>query len=281
MIKLLLLGFLLSSFFTPTYATPAKVSVIFLFPDHSALNFINPPTFSWGPLLSFKDLADDPSFICTPREHGCFHPQYGIIPYEDLKGRFSAPNKQHESKRETEDLYLPGFGRESMNAGNMNLVHCGDPENYFNLYCGGPAEEEIQKSSGIHVWIDISTSMRQVDYSRDPKFCQRRIFAQAIQRDCPGEVHFSLFNTSLIPIQGLDRMCSFAGDNNTERIIEWIKRHSMDHLIIVTDVDEINARFMSYLKSIDAQIYGADSEKFIARNLLDNITKIAPECTKR
>lgn len=267
-VKRVILFLTMTLFLSPLWAAPKELTVVFLAePVKSSrlVPFSHPVLYDVQ--LAGHDFSD--GYLpenCIPREGGCFHPQYGFIP--------------HEEGEEKKEVYVPTFGDRTMNAGEMDLVDCEDEKNHFNLYCGRSSEKTAAPLSGerYQVWFDISTSMRRVDYSRDPNFCNRRLFAEKLVRDCTEKPGMSIFNTSLVPISNFAATCRLEGTNNTQRIIDWIGRSNVEHLVVITDVDEINPKLMNFLDAQGARTFGAGDERIFSSQLTEKLGKILPPC---
>lgn len=243
------------------FANEKAVTVIFLAEPVRGSFLDDSITFS-KKIAGFDQAPEN----CVPMQGGCFHPQYGFIPDEN-QGRPNVSTEAGTSERS-------GF-----NATETQLVDCSDPSNYFNLYCGNQGRQEARSPSGLHVWVDISTSMRRVDYSRDPSFCQRRNFVEALKSHCSKDLDVSVFNTQLMPVSTMSSLCRLDGGNNTDRIIEWVERSPAKHILILSDVDEINPQMMNFLNSIRATVYG-DKERIFSDQLNGLIQKLhfASQC---
>lgn len=266
------------------WSVPESVTVVFLAEPTTRNNaslLITPITFSNK--IAGHDFFDEPPENCIPREGGCFHPQYGFIEFRESSASVSDNVDETPAPKE---IYHPSYGGEhSMDAGKMNLVNCEEPGG-FNLYCGTPGEQGVegtrppQAASPYQVWVDISTSMRRVDYSREPDFCKRRMFVEKLARDCPQRPTFSVFNTSLMPVASFSAVCRLSGNNSTSRLIDWIQRSEAENLVIITDVDEINNQLMTYLDSIGAKTIGAGDQRIFASQLTERVSEIIPTCSK-
>lgn len=247
------------------------MTVIFLSEPVGTSGLLIKPSLS-KKLAYYSDL-DHAYDVCVPRSGGCFHPQFGLLPARDDEQGVKPKSPQRERPQRTR---LWDFKT------SKDLIDCQRETHHphFDLYCGEVKEREgvAATSGGVQLWIDISTSMRRVDYSRDPNFCQRRLFVEKVKRDC-SPVDISVFNTQLIPISDISRSCQLSGGNDTQRIIDWIKRNQSEHLIIVTDVDEINPQLMSFLSSIEAETLGDKYQKIFSTQLNELLPDILPSCS--
>jgi hypothetical protein len=258
MIKAFLLFILLSS---DLFAAPQKIEMVFLSPDKkvSLIQLID----QMQNLQKYKKISENEMENCVPMGDGCFHPQLGFIQKSDME-------KTENNKPKIvpdEEVKLKTF-----NAVETSLVNC-DKSNYFDIYCG---QSTAIKNYDTEVWFDVSSSLRQVDYNKDPNFCKRRSFLEAVSAKCKGKVDFSIYNTSLKQLGDFASVCLSYGTNDEKRLLSWIKSSQTRRLMIVTDVDEMSEEMKSYLDISGAKIMGDGVKAFTA----DDLVKYANEFIK-
>ena len=265
MVKLLLV--LLSIVSTTVLADAGQITVYFLSrPDaKGALLELVP-----GPQFSFSKLAQvnlkEEEFKCEPFGDGCFHPQYGYI--EDQEKVMKAiERKQAEVELNT------------INADEVNLINC-EKEYYFDMYCGQAKKEKAarEKPSEFELWIDTSSSMRQVDFSEDQSYCERRRIVAKLQDSCKGKVDVATFDTSKKSLSGLENACTNRGTNDGGRLVKWLKLTDAKSVVIVTDVDEYTGEFREYLDLVGATIIGIGVKPFYATDLYSSLSDFEKFC---
>lgn len=246
-----------------SFADVKSLKVIFLSrPQQTSFNFKK--TYQWvSPMMAQSDPMDN----CQPYGDGCFHPQLGYI--ED-------PEKVKESNKNKlqEEVQL-----KTINAEEVNLINC-DKEYYFDLYCGKAKKGKKAKSfnSKNQLWIDVSSSMRQVDFSEDSAYCERRRFVAKIQKDCGSGLDIYTFNTGRQTMGALESVCINSGTNNGARLVQWLKETQAENIVIVTDVDEYVGEFREYLDLFGAEIEGIGVKPIYASDLFEKSGQLKSFC---
>lgn len=170
---------------------------------------------------------------------GCFHPQLGLIPREGAKEEKPIAPKEIELK--------------TFNSHAVNMIDCKD-DYYFDVFCG--KAKGVAKLSDLEVWVDTSGSMKNVDYSSNPEFCERRRWVSTLESQCPGAFSYYLFDTSKKLMGTKENLCVSRGLNDGKRLVRWLKNSSAKEVWILTDVDEYNNEFREYIDTIGATIHG-------------------------
>ncbi len=253
--KLSALFFLLISF--NLFATPTYIEFIFLSPDKTGalIDYINKKNeFNFSKKVAQAELSN-----CTPMGDGCFHPQYGYI--EKKIGPKIIPD---------EELKLKTF-----NATEVNLVNC-DKEYYFDIYCG--KESNRPKNTEVEIWFDTSSSLKSVDYNRDPNRCKRRDFLESVQEVCKEKLNTSIYNTAKKEIGENASVCLNYGTNDQKRLLTWMKDSNAKTLLIVTDIDEMSEEMQEFLDKSGAKIIGNGVKAFTPTDLVNYSKEFVKFC---
>lgn len=260
--KIIFLGLILLS--ANVFATPKKIEMIFLSPNKTAslLEMID----HMQNVSKYKQFAENELENCVPMGDGCFHPQLGFIEKTQMDKKENTKPKLVND----EEVKLKTF-----NAVETSVVNC-DKGNYFDIYCG--KAQNIIKNSDTEVWFDISSSLRQVDYSKDPNFCNRRAFLEAVHNKCKGKVDFSIYNTSLKQVGDYSSVCLSYGTNDEKRLLTWMKDSQAKRLLIVTDVDEMSEEMRSYLELNGAKVVGDGVKAFTSNDLVKYASEFVKGC---
>lgn len=253
MIKNLLV---VASLFLPavSMATPQKIEMIFLSP--AKVTMILEQLDRNNTLLMKTKFAQNGSDNCVPMGEGCFHPQYGYM--EKVEDASMKPKIMDE---EAKKLELKTF-----NTLETNLVNC-DKNNYFDIFCG--KEKANSAPSEIEVWFDISSSLRSVDYNKDPDQCARRTFMEKVMAACKSKINVSVYNTSIKQIGDHSGACAAHGTNDQSRLLGWMKNSKARSLLIVTDIDEMSMEMRNFLESNGAKMKGDGVKNFTSADLID------------
>lgn len=189
---------------------------------------------------------------CVPMGDGCFHPQYGMI-VEETKSKPIAEDDQEE------------FQLRTINALETNLVDC--KEGYhFDIFCGKTTP--VEKPAPIEFWVDISSSMRNVDSDITKPGCYRKTFIKNILDQCPqNSVDVSVYSNSIKLMDTLDTVCLSYGMNSPKRFRDWIEASTAEHLFIITDIDEMTGELRDFLDEKGANIVGIGAKDFSVKDL--------------
>ena len=250
-------GFTILIFSISSFANPSKIEMIFISPEKVAqlLEFIEKNNND-AIVLGLLAQTDQELKNCVPMGDGCFDPQLGYIEKKLDPGTkpqtFAVPKNP--------ELQLKTF-----NAVETSLVTC-DKGNYFDIYCG--KEKANKKPAEIEIWFDISSSLRTVDYNKDPDHCSRRSFMTKVIESCKDKVRVSVYNTSLKEIGDQSSVCLAYGTNDEERLIRWMKESQAKHLLIVTDIDEMSRGMKDFLENQGAKLTGDGVRAFTSADLV-------------
>lgn len=249
-------GFTILIFSMSAFATPAKIEMIFLSPEKvvQLLELIEKKNND-AVVLGFLAQTDQELKNCVPMGDGCFDPQLGYIEKK--------PDPSFKTLVVPKDLELK---LRTFNAVETSLVTC-DKGNYFDIYCG--KEKANKKPAEIEIWFDISSSLRTVDYNKDPEHCSRRSFMTKVTEGCKDKVRVSVYNTSLKEIGDLSGVCMAYGTNDEDRLIRWMKESKAKHLLIVTDIDEMSRGMKDFLESQGAKLTGDGVRAFTSADLVE------------
>jgi len=265
MIKVQTLFFILCLIPTMVWATPQKIEMIFLSP--AKVSMLLEQLDKMEKRSMSKHIAQADMENCVPMGDGCFHPQYGYI---EKKPDVGTSAKAIADKKEEKEVELKNF-----NALETNMVSC-DKNNYFDIFCG--KERPSSAPAEIEVWFDISSSLKTVDYNKDPDHCARRSFIEKVQLTCKSKVNVSVYNTSIKQVGENSSVCMSYGMNDQARILRWMKDSKAKHLLIITDIDEMSVEMRSFLESNGAKMTGDGVKAFTANDLIDYAKEFTKMC---
>lgn len=250
---------------TLTWATPKKIEMIFLSP--AKISMLLEQLDKMDTTMMSKYVAQADMEHCVPMGDGCFHPQYG---YMEKKSEKKPDAKEIAERNEEKAVELKNF-----NALETNMVSC-DKNNYFDIFCG--KERANTAPAEIEVWFDVSSSLKTVDYNKDPDHCARRTFIEKVQLTCKSKVNVSVYNTSIKQAGENSSVCLSYGMNDQARILRWMKDSKAKHLLIVTDIDEMSAEMRTFLESNGAKMIGDGVKAFTANDLIDYAKEFTKMC---
>ncbi|AUN99796.1 hypothetical protein C0V70_17130 [Bacteriovorax stolpii] len=246
-------------------ATPKKIEMIFLSPKK--VSMILELLDKKQSISMSSHLAQNDDSHCVPMGDGCFHPQLGYI-----EKKVEAPPSAEAAKEAAEDKKAE---LKTFNALETSLVNC-DKNNYFDIFCG--KEKGDAPPAEIEIWFDISSSLKSVDYNREPDRCARRSFMEAVIKGCKSKVRASVYNTSIKEVGDFSSVCMSYGTNDQKRLLSWMKDSKAKHLLIVTDIDEMSVEMREFLGSNGAKMTGDGVKAFTSDDLVDYAKDFTKMC---
>lgn len=246
-------------------ATPKKIEMIFLSSKKVSMIL---EILDKKQSISFSSrLAQNEDPQCVPMGDGCFHPQLGYIEKKPETAPSAQAIAEKEEERKTEV--------KTFNAIETSLVNC-DKNNYFDIFCG--REKGDTPPAEIEIWFDISSSLKSVDYNKDPDRCGRRTFMESVVKGCKSKVRVSVYNTSIKEMGDYSGVCLSYGTNDQKRLLGWMKESKARFLLIVTDIDEMSAEMREFLESNGAKVTGDGVKAFTTDDLIDYAKDFTKMC---
>jgi hypothetical protein len=264
-----ILGILLLVFSMNALAAPQKIEMIFLSPQKVAqlLELLDKQKDS-SKILGFLAQTDEELKNCIPMGDGCFHPQLGYLDKKPIAGN-PAPTIAIPKDPE---LQLKIFS-----AVETSMVSC-DKGNYFDIFCG--KEKAKGKPAEIEIWFDISSSLKMVDYDKDPNHCARRSFMTKVMDGCKDKVKISVYNTALKEVGDFSSVCLAYGTNDGSKLLQWMKDSEAKTLVVVTDIDEVSTAMQDFLSKHGAKMVGDGVKAFTSTDLVDYANDFIKTCKK-
>lgn len=241
-----------------TFAAPEHLEVWFLSVEKkSALNELLKERIPFSQKVAERQ--------CEKVGDYCFDPQYGL--YKPENEWEAVPLKNSGS--EVKELPKTGFDR--------NLIEC-DKSSAFDIFCGKARAEAVSKVN-LEVWIDTSSSMREMDFTDEHGSCYRKSFMSRLDSECAfgKKLNIMIFDSSIKQLGSFDSLCINSGLNSTTRMIDWIERSEVKNLILVTDINEYTKEFSDFLTLKNAKMRGEKGE-LSARSLLEEVSALARMC---
>lgn len=257
MIKLILVLFFLQS----AFAAPLSIEVWFISAHKkAALNkMINEKPYVLRPMTA--------ELQCQQMGDFCFDPQFGLYKKDDMEVDVSTTKAINE--------VTPNIP--AANSIDRDLINC-DPKNYFDVFCG-KARKEAAVNFKLDLWIDTSSSMREMDFSDKEGGCYRKSMMKRLDESCGfnKKVNVMMFDTSIKQAGSIDSLCNNQGLNDTKRMIDWIERSDAKKLVIITDINEFHKDFADYIESKNGKFLG-DKDPMVASELLNMVDDLAKSC---
>lgn len=235
-------------------ATPETFEFWFLSPNRKQASI----TYSFS-----KKIAQN----CTSKiGDDCFDPQFGLFPDPKL----AAPEKKKEYKPSDE---VPIKFISNM---DTDSIDC-DKSNHFDTFCGKVSNEK-PKTLPYEVWVDISRSMKDVDFPDKNGDCFRKSFITRIKSKC-SNLSVSLFETGLKSLGDMNALCGIQGFNDEKRLLSWIKNSTAKKLIIITDRTSLTKTIADFVYTNAGKMKGeAPKMELTAKDLLDQVGAFVGSC---
>lgn len=200
----------------------------------------------------------------------CFDPQYGLYKKDDAGLAVAADKIEKESGKAPSIPAAKSVERE--------LIDC-DPKNYFDIFCGKSKKEAKPISAKLDLWIDVSSSMREMDFSDKDGSCFRKSMLNRLDSTCGfnQKVNVMMFDTTIKQAGTMDSVCANIGLNDTKRMIDWIERSDAKRLVIITDISEFTKEFADYIESKHGKFKG-EKDPLVASQLLDLVDDLSRTC---
>lgn len=256
--KIFLLLLLISNY---AWAYPKHLEVWFLSIDRSA--FLNPllPSTQYSPMTA--------KLQCQQMGDYCFDPQVGLYKIGEDKKIQEEMDYQAMDKLEKYDNIDPA------KSVDRKIITCDKDGYFFDVFCGKAKSKGYKKKEKLEVWVDISSTMKQVDFDGFDSMCMRESFLRNLNAKCPlnEKMKVYMFDENRKELGAFDRVCLNAGLNQVKRIMRDIKTSKAKNLIIITDIFEASAEFVDFIegkakgiaRGIDKPIYAKDLKKDIDR----------------
>lgn len=205
---------------------------------------------------------------CQQMGDFCFDPQYGLYKKDDA-------NLEVDAGKVSDDK---GPGIPAAKSVERELINC-DPKNYFDIFCGKASKQAAQANFKFDLWIDTSSSMREMDFSDKEGGCFRKSLVKRLDSTCGfnQKVNVMMFDTSIKQAGSMDSLCNNQGLNDHKRLIDWIERSDAKKLIIITDIYEFHKDFADYVESKHGKFRG-DKDPMVASQLLDMVDDLEKSC---
>ncbi|MAZ49012.1 MAG: hypothetical protein CME65_10635 [Halobacteriovoraceae bacterium] len=241
--KLSLILFLLTVVGSQAIAMPKSFEVWFLSEMSTAqvnniLDRLNPHLKN-GPLYSQRPLQ------CQPMGDYCFDPQVGLY----KRGEESGQELEKVDQSSVEDAKKYDFME--VHAGHeRQMIDC-DESQLFDIFCGEAQKKMKVGESKLEIWMDVSSTMKQIDFYGFENECKRERFLRDLSATCPlnQKMKVYYFEEFRKEAGAFDRVCLSSGLNNMKRIMQDLDRSKAETVIIITDIFEAKDEFISAIEA--------------------------------
>jgi hypothetical protein len=249
------------------FALPKRVEVWFLSIDRTSwLNNLNKSTV--GRKIAQRSLQ------CQVMGEYCFDPQVGLYKRGEEQEAQSSIDMAEIEKSNSYDFLEPHKGHE------RNLIECDENSNFFDIFCGKARKKISQGKTNLEVWVDVSSTMKQVDFDGFNRECKRQRFLKNLSKTCPLNQKMKIYYFEEFRKEAgtLDRVCLSGGLNNMKRIIEDVNNSKADNVIIITDIFEAEDKFISAIENTGRGIIKGLKEPIYAADLKGELQRVGKLC---
>lgn len=222
---------------------------------------------------------------CVQMGDYCFDPQVGLYKKESTLNLENVNDKT--SPERISNLYLERGEEYSFlppaKSVDRELVVCDTKSTFFDVFCGKAKNTTFSKDKyQLEVWVDISSTFREVDWSMSQKAtCHRQRFVEAIDTFCPlrEKLGVYVYTETKRQLGALNDLCINYGLNNFTKLKKDIRNSNAKHLIIVTDIAEYNSELSDFVTMSQGRGKIVGGEKAIlAKDLVAMAQKLKPSC---
>ena len=259
--------FILISLTFNVYALPKRVEVWFLSIDKTSwLDNLNKSRF--GQKIAQRNLQ------CQVMGEYCFDPQVGLYKRGEEQGAQDEIDMGEIEKSQTYDFLEPHKGHEK------NMIQCDKNSNFFDIFCGKAKKKLISGKTNLEIWVDVSSTMKQVDFDGFNSECKRERFLKDLTLSCPlnQKMKVYFFEEFRKEAGPLDRVCLSGGLNNMKRIIQDVENSKADNVIIITDIFEAEDKFISAIENTGRGIIKGLKKPIYATDLKGELERVRKLC---
>lgn len=219
------------------FATPKQIEVWFLSVDNTT--YLD-PHFKFSKQIAQNNLQ------CQPMGDYCFDPQVGLYKKGDESETLQEIDQSEVDKSE-EYKFL-----DSHKGADRKKIDCDKDTHFLDVFCGKSKNSNLSKQAKLEVWVDISSTMKQVDFQGFDKQCHREHFLRSLSGSCTkdGQLNIYFFEEYRKQAGMLDRVCLSGGLNEMKNIVNDLKRSKAEHVLIITDIFEAQDSFINAIEAL-------------------------------
>jgi hypothetical protein len=249
----------------------------FALPKHYEVWFLSVDKVSWldNVLKTQKNsikLAQR-ALQCQQMGDYCFDPQVGLYKRgEEGKVQEEIDLSTIENNKKY-DFLEPHNGLE------REMIEC-DESQMFDIFCGKAQKKMKAGKTKLEVWVDTSTTMKQVDFDGFENECRRERFLKDLNATCPmnKKVKVYYFEEFRKEAGSFDRVCLSGGLNNMKRIVQNLKSSESDNVIIITDIFEAETSFIDAIEASGRGKIRGLKKPLYAKDLKTELKRVRKMC---
>lgn len=210
---------------------------------------------------------------CQPMGDHCFDPQVGLY-----KPGSEPDDYEQVDISEVENSQKYEF-MEVHSGTERNMINC-DETQMFDIFCGEAQKKIKQGKAQLEVWIDVSSTMKQVDFFGFDQECKRERFLKDLNATCPlnQKMKVYYFEEFRKEAGAFDRVCLSGGLNNMNRIMQDLANSKAQKVIIITDIFEAKDDFISAIEATGVGTMRGLNKPLFAKDLKSELKRIRKFC---
>lgn len=247
------------------FAMPKKLEVWFLSPAKNS--FVE----KYDEKIKFTKYIAQTRLQCQKMGEYCFDPQVGLYkPDEQGVGEVQVDYSKTEELETYKELpHARSIDRE--------MIEC-EGADLFDFFCH-KAKKEQRSSAKLEIWIDTSSTLKEIDPDKADDICMRQSFVTSVDVNCPinKKMNLYVFTESLKKVDTFSRVCSHYGLNNIDRLIKRIEESKAHNLLIITDIYEANEKLINFIDNANGSHRGV-GELMYAKDMKTYLKDISNLC---
>jgi hypothetical protein len=246
-------------------------------PKHFEVWFLSVPRHAWlNNLLKenhVKSKVAAGSLQCQPMGEYCFDPQVGLYK-KDKANKYQEQIDLSEVEKNNKYDFM-----DVPQKMEREMINC-DDASFFDIFCGEAKKKSKAAKVKLEVWVDVSSTMKQVDFNGFDKKCGREMFLENLSQTCPlnQKMKVYYFEEFRKEAGALDRVCLSAGLNEMKIIISDLKKSTVDNVIIITDIFEAHEEFINAIEGLGAGVIRGLDNPLYAKDIKKELKRIGPLC---
>ena len=212
---------------------------------------------------------------CQPMGEYCFDPQIGL--YKMGENQVVKEKLEYEEVTRQEKIN----SIESASSLDRQLIECDTKSEHWDIFCGKANGKKPAKYT-LELWIDTSSSMKQMDDEDGKGTCAREQFVKSIDQKCPRgkKMDLLVFSESIKQSDTIGRTCENYGLNNYKRLLEKLQDTTAQKVIIVTDIFEADVKFIGEIERSGIGKHLGVDKPMTAKDLMKEVKRLTSFCAK-
>lgn len=260
------------------WAMPGSFEIWFISPDRTA-NIKLPQEIKFYQSIAQNNL----NLTCQKYGEYCFDPQVGLYKEDEKLGYIEVGDEAQNIEKEVDKKNLKAETDKNRTKSyiDSSVVDC-RKGSYFDIFCGKERKNRRVKDVSLEVWIDTSSSLKNIDPTDKTGGCRRRSLAVSLKTMCGNEVDLYAYHTQKSYQSNVDNFCNSYGLNDENRLMRWITESNAKHLVVITDIGEYTSKISDFVRANSGYIRGTEVEDIVSpEKMKELVGSVAKFCKKK